>query len=101
MTTENNFDNMMTNALSNVDETLEDINENDVSENPYKLTQALLDEGFLFDTEGVYIQYKAHFQSIGVEDSSRFTTRDDIYLFARRNPDKKLELNFKWAKKNT
>lgn len=100
MTTENtNFENMMTNALSNVDETLEDINENDLSSNPYKLTQALLDDGFIFDNNGVYIQFKEEFQSIGVEDGSRFTTRDDIYLFVSRNPDKKCELNCKWAKK--
>ena len=102
MTTENtNFDEMLKNASSNVDETLEDINENDVSENPYKLTQALLDEGFLFDNTGAYFPYKAHYQSIGVEDGSPFTTRDDLYLWASRNPDKKRELNLKWAKKTT
>ena len=101
MTTENtNFENMMTNALTNVDETLEQIKETDITENPYKLNQALLDEGFIFDLTGVYIPYKAHFQSIGVEDDNdRFTTRDDLYLWASRNPDKKLEINFKWAKK--
>lgn len=100
MTTENKFDNMMTNALSNVDETLEQIKESDMSENPYKLTQALLDEGFLFDNNGVYFPFKAHFQSIGVEDDNeRFETRDDLYLWASRNPDKKLEINLKWAKK--
>lgn len=99
MTNENNFENMMTNALSNVDETLEKINDEDMRSNPYKLNQALLDEGFIFDNTGVYIPFKAHFQSIGVEDGSRFTTRDDLYLWISRNPDKKLELNCKWAKK--
>lgn len=100
MTTENTFDNMMTNALSNVDETLEDITENQERENPYTLTQALLDEGFIFDNTGAYFPFKAHFQSIGVEDNNeRFETRDDLYLWASRNPDKKLEINFKWAKK--
>ena len=102
MTTENtNFDAMMTNALSNVDETLEEVKENQERANPYKLNQALLDEGFIFDNEGVYVPFKAYYQSIGVEDSSRFTTRDDIYLFITRNPDKKLELNCKWAKKTS
>ena len=51
-----NFEDMMTNALSNVDETIEDINENQERENPYKLTQALLDEGFLFDYTGLFIK---------------------------------------------
>ena len=102
MTTENtNFETMMTNALSNVDETLEDITENQESENPYTLTQALLDEGALFDNTGVYFQYKAHFQSIGVEDPERFNTDDNIYLSISRNPDKKLEIKCKWAKKTT
>ena len=96
---ENNFENMMTNALSNVDETLEDIKENNVSANPYKLNQSLLDEGCLFDNTGAYFPFKEVFQSIGVEDGSPFTTRDDIYFFVSRNPDKKLELNCKWAKK--
>ena len=49
MTTENTFETMGANALSNVDETLEDIKENQERENPYKLTQALLDEGFIFE----------------------------------------------------
>lgn len=100
MTNENtNFENMMANALSNVDETLEDINEKDMLSNPYKLTQALLDEGFIFDNEGVYVPFKAHFQSIGANNNQKFETRDDIYLWIARNPDKKLELNLKWAKK--
>lgn len=100
MRIENNFENMMANALSNVDETLEHIKENQESENPYKLTQALLDEGFIFDNTGVYIPFKAYFQSIGAEDNNqKFETREDLYLWICRNPDKKLELNCKWAKK--
>ena len=99
MTTRNNFEDMTTNALSNVDETLEDITEKQDIANPYKLTQALLDEGFIFDNTGAYFPFKAHFQSIGVEDPSGFDTRDDLYLWASRNPDKKLEIHCKWAKK--
>ncbi|MBO7535915.1 MAG: hypothetical protein J6T34_02070, partial [Bacilli bacterium] len=100
MTNENTFDNMMKSALTNVDETLEDIKENQESENPYKLNQALLDEGFLFDYTGAYFPFKEEFQSIGVEDNNqRFETRDDLYLWIARNPDKKRELNCKWAKK--
>ena len=99
MTTENTFETMGANALSNVDETLEDIKENQERENPYKLTQALLDEGFIFDNTGVYIPFKAKFQSIGIDDFSNFETSDNIYLWASRNPDKKLEIHCKWAKK--
>lgn len=99
MTTENTFETMGANALSNVDETLEPINENTMSSNPYKLNQALLDEGFIFDNTGVYIPYKAYFQSIGVEDDTNFKTEEDLYLWVSRNPDKKLEINFKWAEK--
>lgn len=99
MTTENKFEDMTTNALSNVDETLEDITENQDLANPYKLTQALLDEGFIFDNTGVYIPFKAHFQTIGIDDPSGFETSDKIYLWASRNPDKKLEIQLKWAKK--
>lgn len=101
MAKENKFDNMMTNAMSNVNETLEDIKENTMSENPYKLNQALINEGFIFANDGVYVPFKAYFQSIGVEDSSTFKTRDDIYLFIMRNPDKKLEIKCKWAKKTS
>jgi len=101
MAKENKFENMMTNALSNVDETLEDIKENTMSENPYKLNQALINEGFISSNDGVYVPFKAYFQSIGVEDSSTFNTRDDIYLFIMRNPDKKLEIKCKWAKKTS
>lgn len=99
MTNRNNFNEMTTNALSNVDETLEDITENQDLANPYKLTQALLDEGFIFDNTGVYIPFKAHFQSIGIDDPSGFETSDKIYLWASRNPDKKLEIQLKWARK--
>lgn len=105
MTTENtNFDAMMTNALSNVDETLEEVKENQERANPYKLNQALLDEGCLFDNEGAYFHFKARFQSEGVKPEmlDKFLeekARDDIYLFVSRNPDKKLELNCKWAMK--
>ena len=100
MTNENtNYDEMLKQASSHVDETLEEIKEKDMSSNPYKLNQALLDEGFIFDTSGVYIPFKAYFQSIGVDDGSRFRTRDDLYFFIERNPDKKLELNCKWARK--
>ena len=101
MTKENNFETMGANASSNIDETLEEIKETEVNENPYNINQALLDEGFLFDYSGAYFPYKEEFQSIGVEDPSGFTTRDDIYLWASRNPDKKLELNLKWARKTS
>ena len=98
MTTENTFETMGANALSNVDETLEDINENDMSSNPYKLNQALLDEGFISSNNGVYIPYKEEFQ-LGDED--RRKPEDNVYLFISRNPDKKLELNCKWARKTS
>lgn len=88
---------MMENALSNVDDTLEPINENNMTQNPYTLTQALQKEGFIYDNDGVYIPFKEEFQNI---DNNNITTRDDIYLFVSRNLDKKLELHFKWAKKN-
>ena len=100
MTTEN-FENMGKNAMLNVDETLEDIKEKTMSENPYTLNQALLDEGHYFDITGAYFHFKPYFQSIGVEDSSTFDTCDDLYLWASRNPDKKLEINIKWAKKTS
>ena len=106
MTKENNFDNMMASALSNVDETLEDIKEKQDIANPYNITQALLDEGFLFDYTGAYFPYKEEFQAIGVKPEKydyfmENHARDDIYLWASRNPDKKLELNCKWARKTS
>lgn len=97
-TENNNFDEMTADALLNVDETLEKKPENETLENPYKLDDALLKDGNMFDNTGVYFHFKPSFQRAGVDpDNDRFKTKDNIYLFATRNPDKKLEINFKWA----
>lgn len=95
-----NFDEMTADALLNVDDTLEkNPKEQDVS-NPYKMTEALLKDGNTFDNTGAYFHFKERFQLMGVsDDNERFHTDPDIYLFVTRNPDKKLELNCKWAKK--
>ena len=98
MTTKNKFETMSSNAMSNVDETLEEINENDMSSNPYKITQGLHDEGFMFDNDGIYIPFKEKFQ---VSDEDRRKPNENTYLFITRNPDKKLELKCKWAKKTS
>ena len=97
-TENNNFDEMTSNALLNVDETLEKNPEKETLENPYKLDDVLLKDGNMFDNTGVYFHFKPSFQRAGVDpDNDRFKTKDNIYLFATRNPDKKLEINFKWA----
>ena len=91
---------MTSNALLNVDETLQQKGEEQERENPYKLTQALIDDGFIFDFNGVYVPFKERFQLAGVDkNNEKFETKDNIYLFISRNPDKKLELNCKWATK--
>ena len=101
MTNENtNFDEMTAGALAHINETLDKKPQEQEPSNPYTLTQGLLQEGFMFDSDGVYVPFKETFQLEGVDDDgARFKTRDDIYLFISRNPDKKLELNFKWATK--
>ena len=102
MTTENNFDEMTASALSNIDEAITKTPEKQEPANPYKLNQVLLDDGFMYDFNGVYVPFKEEFQRVGVDyrHEDNFETRDDIYLYISRNPDKKLEINFKWAKKN-
>ena len=101
MTTENtNFEEMTANAVSHIDETLDKNTEDQEGSNPYKLTQALLKEGCMYDDDGAYFHFKEDFQLAGVdENTERFETKDDIYLFVSRNPDKKLEINLKWARK--
>ena len=96
MTTEN-FDEMTSSALLNVDETLTAGTEEQERENPYKLTQALLDDGFMFDFNGVYVPFKERFQLAGVDGNME--TKDNIYLLIARNPDKKLEINCEWKQK--
>lgn len=97
-TENNNFDEMTSKALLNVDETLEKKPEKQEPPNAYKLDDTLTSEGFMCDFNGVYIPFKEDFQLAGVDpDNDRFKTKDNIYLFASRNPDKKLEINFKWA----
>ena len=98
--TQDNFDEMTANALSNVDDTLETNPSEQVAANPYKLTQALLDDGNYYDLNGAYFHFKERFQLAGVDiDNDSFETQDDIYLFITRNPDKKLDINMKWARK--
>lgn len=101
MTTENtNFDEMLTQAGAHIDESLNKKPENKEPSNPYKMTQALLDDGNIYDNTGAYFHFKEDFQLAGVdENTERFQTADNIYLFATRNPDKKLEINCKWARK--
>lgn len=101
MTTENtNFEEMTANAVSHIDETLDKNTEEQEGSNPYKLTPALLKEGCMYDDDGAYFHFKERFQLAGVdENTERFETKDDIYMFVSRNPDKKLELNLKWARK--
>ena len=101
MTTENtNFEEMTANAVSHIDETLDKNTEEQEGSNPYKLTPALLKEGCMYDDDGAYFHFKERFQLVGVdENTERFETKDDIYMFVSRNPDKKLELNLKWARK--
>ena len=98
--TQDNFDEMTANALSNIDETLEQDSENNTGENPYKLTEALIKDGHMYDLNGAYFHFKPYYQSIGVEgDVDNFTTMNNIYMFITRNPDKKLELNCEWKHK--
>lgn len=99
-TENNNFDEMTSKALDNVDETLEKKSEKQTVKNPYTVDEVLQQEGFMYDLNGVYIPFKKDFQLAGVDNSNeKFQTKDDIYLFVTRNPDKKLEINFKWALK--
>ena len=99
MSNENNFNEMMENALSNVDETLDEIQDKDASSNPYKLTKELMSDGFIYDFTGAYFPFKEEFQLASVEDTSNFNTQDNLYLWASRNPGKKCEIICKWAKK--
>lgn len=98
--THNNFDEMTSKALLNVNETLAENSKEQERSNPYKLTQDLIKCGFMFDNNGVYVPFKESFQTAGVDmDNETFQTMENIYLFITRNPDKKLEINFKWAHK--
>lgn len=98
--TENNFEEMTKKALGNIDETITKSPAETEVKHPYMLTQDLLDDGNMFDNTGVYFHFKEEFQVTGLmDDSSDMATRDDIYLFIERNPDKKLEINCKWATK--
>lgn len=101
MTTENNnFEEMTANAVSNIDETLNKKPEKHDRQNPYKLDETLLNDGNMFDETGAYFHFKEDFQLEGVnDDNGKFKTADNIYLFVSRNPDKKIELNCKWARK--
>jgi len=101
MTNENtNFDEMLMQAGGHIDESLDKNTAKQEPSNPYTLTQALLNDGNMFDNTGAYFHFKEDFQLAGVdENTERFQTADNIYLFATRNPDKKLEINFKWARK--
>lgn len=100
MTTDNNFDEMTSDALLNVDDTLQQKPEEQERLNPYTLDEPLTREGFMCDFNGVYMPFKPRFQRAGVDpDNEKFHTKDNIYLFASRNPNKKLEINFKWAYK--
>lgn len=95
-----NFDEMTTNAMLNVDESISKTTDEQLRSNPYNLDESLQREGFMCDSNGVYIPFKEDFQLTGVdENTERFQTRNDLYLFAARNPDKKLEINMKWATK--
>ena len=76
-TENNNFDEMTSNALLNVDETLEKNPEKEPVENPYKLDDVLLKDGNMFDNTGVYFHFKPSFQRAGVDpDNDRFKTKE-------------------------
>ena len=101
MTNENtNFDEMLMQAGGHIDESLDKNTTKQEPSNPYTLTQALLNDGNMFDNTGAYFHFKEDFQLAGVdENTERFETNPDIYLWIARNPDKKLEINCKWAQK--
>ena len=64
MTTENtNFDEMTETALANVDEAIDNDREKQGVANPYKLTEALLEDGNMFDETGAYFHFKEYFQT--------------------------------------
>ena len=98
--TNTNFDEMLMKAGGHIDESLKRKPAKNEPSNPYTLTQALLNDGNMFDNTGAYFHFKEDFQLAGVdENTERFETNPDIYLWIARNPDKKLEINCKWAQK--
>ena len=97
--TNNNFDEMLGKALEHIDDTLDKTERKPEPANPYKLNPTLIKEGFDSDDTGVYVPFKTSFQLAGVTDDENFATCENIYLWIGRNPDKKLEINFKWANK--
>ena len=103
MTSENNFDEMYEGALSSIDEDLQIPSEKEENPNPYKLDEGILKLGHDYDSSGVYFHFNETYQAIGVEDTDKFTTKDNIYLWISRNFDtrKKIELNCRWAIKQS
>lgn len=98
-----NFDKMLEGASSIVDEDTQDTSIIDEVSSIYKLDEVLLSEGWDYDANGIYIHFKPTFQSIGVEDDDKFTTKDNIYLWISRDFEtrKKILLKFKWAIKTS
>ena len=97
------FDEMLEGASSIVDEDAQDTSTIDEVSSIYKLDDVLLNEGWDYDANGIYIHFKPTFQSIGVEDIDDFTTKDNIYLWVSRDFEtrKKILLKFKWAIKTS
>ena len=96
MSKENNFKSMVDEAID-ISEDKENSSPKDDTSNPYRLDKELLDIGFDFDNTAIYIPFTEHYQTIGVEDVDRFETRENIFLKAERNPNKKLEIKLSWC----
>ena len=103
MTNENNnFDEMLTQAGAHIDQTLNKNTPEQEPSNPYKLAPELIKDGNMYDENGAYFHFKPYFQLKGVtDDNNDFETADNIYMRISRNPDKKLEINCKWARKTS
>jgi len=92
--TTNNFDEMGASALEVIDEDLKKDSIDEVYQNPYSLDAKLLNLGYDFDSNGVYIPYNYKYD----EDNPKRDNRD-IYLKLERNPDKKSEMIYSWTSK--
>ena len=93
------FEEMTEDALVNVDDTLAKSEDVEEVSNPYMLDEALKRDGCMSDNTGVYFHFKPYFQTIGADHPESMQTDNDTYFWASRNPDKKLEINCKWANK--
>ena len=97
----NPFDEMMSDAITDITSETENSSSREETSNPYYLNKGLLDEGHDFDFTGVYFHFNESYQAIGIEDDNEYfintKAKDNIYLKISRNKEKKLEINFTWC----